>query len=110
MADIADVATALDDGSAQRATSATAMNASSSRSHAVLSVRVSPANAGGRASLLHLVDLAGEEDFPLCSAWKAFWSLRLGLTCLTPCATCPLAPSAMLLSWAKLAAMQGPMP
>ena len=63
MADTADVAAALGDGSRQRATSATAMNAASSRSHAVLSVRVTPASANGsRASLLHLVDLAGALD------------------------------------------------
>ena len=73
--DTADVAAALEDGSQQRATSATAMNASSSRSHAVLSVRVSPADGAGRPSLLHLVDLAGEEGcqlMPCCSDFQCF--------------------------------------
>ena len=58
VAAVADVAAALEDGARQRATSATAMNAASSRSHAVLSVRVGAPS--GCASLLHLVDLAGE--------------------------------------------------
>ena len=55
--DTVEVAAALAHGTEQRATSATAMNATSSRSHAVLSVRLAFAD-GGR-SLLHLVDLAG---------------------------------------------------
>lgn len=59
VASVADVAAALVDGTAQRATSATAMNASSSRSHAILSVKVCPDNSTGVHSLLHLVDLAG---------------------------------------------------
>lgn len=57
----AEVASALAHGTKQRATSATAMNATSSRSHAVLSVKL--AFADGSQSLLHLVDLAGR-----CSA------------------------------------------
>ena len=55
--DAAEVAGALAHGTKQRATSATAMNATSSRSHAVLSVKL--AFADGSQSLLHLVDLAG---------------------------------------------------
>ena len=55
--DVADVAAALAHGTEQRATSATAMNATSSRSHAVLSVKL--AFAEGGQSSLHLVDLAG---------------------------------------------------
>ena len=57
VADAVEVAGALAHGSKQRATSATAMNATSSRSHAVLSVKL--AFADGSHSLLHLVDLAG---------------------------------------------------
>ena len=57
VADTAEVAGALAHGTKQRATSATAMNATSSRSHAVLSVKL--AFADGSYSLLHLVDLAG---------------------------------------------------
>ncbi|CAL5228511.1 g11661 [Coccomyxa viridis] len=57
--DVADVAAALAHGTEQRATSATAMNATSSRSHAVLSVKL--AFAEGGQSSLHLVDLAGSE-------------------------------------------------
>lgn len=55
--DVADVAAALAHGTEQRATSATAMNATSSRSHAVLSVKI--AFTEGSQSSLHLVDLAG---------------------------------------------------
>ncbi len=74
------MAAALADGSRQRATSATAMNAASSRSHAVLSVRVSA--AGGAASLLHLVDLAGESHSCFFSSMgtlmhSAQWTLRM---------------------------------
>ena len=52
----------MQEGSRGRATAATALNASSSRSHALLSVRVSCTHADGRTveSLLHLVDLAGK--------------------------------------------------
>ena len=63
--DVADVAAALAHGTEQRATSATAMNATSSRSHAVLSVKL--AFAEGGQSSLHLVDLAGGSC--LCYAW-----------------------------------------
>jgi hypothetical protein len=45
------------EGSGNRATAATSLNAHSSRSHALLSVRL--ADAQGRTSVLHLVDLAG---------------------------------------------------
>ena len=69
VADAAEVAGALAHGTKQRATSATAMNATSSRSHAVLSVKL--AFADGSQSLLHLVDLAGR-----CSAAE---SVKAGL-------------------------------
>jgi hypothetical protein len=45
------------EGSAARSTACTALNEHSSRSHAVLSVRLQPAT--GEPSVLHLVDLAG---------------------------------------------------
>ena len=61
VADAVEVAGVLAHGTKQRATSATAMNATSSRSHAVLSVKL--AFADSSQSLLHLVDLAG-----VCSA------------------------------------------
>ncbi len=54
-----DVAAVLADGSRQRSTAATAMNSSSSRSHAILSVKICADVATGACSLLHLVDLAG---------------------------------------------------
>ncbi len=54
-----DVAAALAQGSAARVTGATAMNVASSRSHALLAVRLAPAQPGGAAATLHLVDLAG---------------------------------------------------
>ncbi|KNC51278.1 uncharacterized protein AMSG_07282 [Thecamonas trahens ATCC 50062] len=50
---------ALEVGSASRMVAATAMNAGSSRSHAVIELRV--ARSDGRAARLHLVDLAGSE-------------------------------------------------
>ncbi|EFN52668.1 hypothetical protein CHLNCDRAFT_26558, partial [Chlorella variabilis] len=49
----------LAEGSKNRATAATSLNAHSSRSHALLSVRLT--GADGRSSVLHLVDLAGSE-------------------------------------------------
>ncbi|KAK9902101.1 hypothetical protein WJX75_004452 [Coccomyxa subellipsoidea] len=55
------VAAVLADGSRQRSTAATAMNSSSSRSHAILSVKICADAATGACSLLHLVDLAGSE-------------------------------------------------
>ena len=66
--DVADVAAALAHGTEQRATSATAMNATSSRSHAVLSVKI--AFTEGSQSSLHLIDLAG--DSLLCHASHAW--------------------------------------
>ncbi len=52
----------LREGARNRATASTALNAHSSRSHALLSVRVTRTQADGRAvtSIMHLVDLAGE--------------------------------------------------
>lgn len=60
---VQDVLAVLEEGSGARATAGTALNASSSRSHALLSVRLSEAD--GRCSMLHLVDLAGG----CASAW-----------------------------------------
>mmetsp|Transcript_20588 Transcript_20588/g.45089 ORF Transcript_20588/g.45089 Transcript_20588/m.45089 type:complete len:554 (-) Transcript_20588:44-1705(-) len=53
----------LREGSKNRATASTALNAHSSRSHALLSVKVNLQYADGRraTSLIHLVDLAGSE-------------------------------------------------
>jgi len=53
----------LVEGSRNRATASTALNAHSSRSHALLSVRVSAKTPDGRTttSNIHLVDLAGSE-------------------------------------------------
>ncbi|KAJ9514843.1 hypothetical protein QJQ45_028616 [Haematococcus lacustris] len=53
----------LVEGSANRTTASTALNASSSRSHALLSVRITATAVDGRTttSTLHLVDLAGSE-------------------------------------------------
>ncbi len=54
------------DGSAARATACTALNEHSSRSHAILSVRLQPAGSGHTASVLHLVDLAGARVYDGC--------------------------------------------
>ena len=53
----------LREGSKNRATAATALNAHSSRSHALISVKVtlSPASGQPSTSMIHLVDLAGSE-------------------------------------------------
>ncbi|KAF8062937.1 KIN14Q [Scenedesmus sp. PABB004] len=61
--DAGEVQAVLREGARARATAATALNANSSRSHAVLSVRVCGRREGGApfSSLLHLVDLAGSE-------------------------------------------------
>ncbi|PRW21080.1 kinesin KIFC3 isoform X3 isoform B [Chlorella sorokiniana] len=56
---VADVLAVLAEGSRNRATAATSMNAHSSRSHALLSVRLT--DEDGQSSVLHLVDLAGSE-------------------------------------------------
>lgn len=79
----------LAEGSAARATAATSLNAHSSRSHALLSVRLT--DAGGQASVLHLVDLAGAcfcggghyTLSLLCSGGSGVWS---GWTCQRLCA------------------------
>ncbi|XP_040847498.1 kinesin-like protein KIFC2 [Ochotona curzoniae] len=52
-------------GRSNRATAATAMNQHSSRSHALVTLTLSPPCAPGTAGTLHLVDLAGSER-----AWK----------------------------------------
>lgn len=57
-----DVTTVLREGWKARATAATALNAASSRSHAVLCVKVRGAREGRSfTSLLYLVDLAGKQ-------------------------------------------------
>ncbi len=59
-----DVRALLARASAARATASTAMNARSSRSHCVFTLRISATHAAtkqSRAGLLHLVDLAGSE-------------------------------------------------
>ncbi|GFR50278.1 hypothetical protein Agub_g12465 [Astrephomene gubernaculifera] len=63
VASTAAVEALLREGGRNRATAATASNAHSSRSHALLSVRVTVTGADGRraVSVLHLVDLAGSE-------------------------------------------------
>ena len=53
------LAAGLQEGSAARATACTALNEHSSRSHAILSIRLQPASSGRNPSVLHLVDLAG---------------------------------------------------
>ena len=50
----------LQEAARNRATARTNMNEHSSRSHSVLSVRLQPAG-GSTPSVLHLVDLAGEQ-------------------------------------------------
>lgn len=56
---VADVLAVLAEGTAGRATAATALNTHSSRSHALLSVRLADAAGALPPSTLHLVDLAG---------------------------------------------------
>ena len=53
----------LAEAALHRATSATQMNEASSRSHALLTLRISPAVGGGHgvSGVLHIVDLAGSE-------------------------------------------------
>ena len=53
----------LRDGSKNRATASTALNAHSSRSHALVSVKVAfpSTDRHGCTSTIHLVDLAGSE-------------------------------------------------
>ncbi len=61
VASSADVKSALKEGARNRATASTALNAASSRSHALVSVKVgSTINGKTTCSLMHLVDLAGE--------------------------------------------------
>eukprot|EP00798_Chlamydomonas_sp_ICE-L_P015712 gene15712-21824_t len=66
VAGIDEVKQVLRDGSRNRATAATALNAHSSRSHCAVSIKVSfpgpcGTTAGRRQSLIHLIDLAGSE-------------------------------------------------
>lgn len=74
VANVDDVAAVLAHGSRQRSTAATAMNSSSSRSHAILSVKICADPASGACSLLHLVDLAGR--FVHCNAYMPAHSLN----------------------------------
>ena len=87
---------ALAHGTELRATSATAMNATSSRSHAVLSVKL--AFAGGGQSSLHLVDLAGKQSLAV-----VFWvRLLVAVVCTAALAhaACPqTAPECQRASW-----------
>lgn len=58
-----EVSAVLKEGWRARATAATALNAASSRSHALLCVKVRGVREGRPfTSLLHLVDLAGETE------------------------------------------------
>ena len=58
----ADVAAALERGTAQRAVAETAMNAESSRSHAVVQIHLAEGASGDRTATLNLIDLAGSEN------------------------------------------------
>ncbi len=71
---VADVVAALAHGTEQRATSATAMNATSSRSHAVLSVKLA-LGEGGQSSL-HLVDLAGKHMCDVVISMRLLTTVR----------------------------------
>ena len=77
VANVDDVAAVLADGSRQRSTAATAMNSSSSRSHAILSVKICADPATGACSLLHLVDLAGTCVSPDAHSPQAIPALSL---------------------------------
>ena len=55
---VGDVLAVLEEGGGARATASTSLNAHSSRSHALLAVRLTD-GASGQSSVLHLVDLAG---------------------------------------------------
>lgn len=59
VASVADVLAVLEAGAASRATASTSLNAYSSRSHALLSVRLVDESGELPSSTLHLVDLAG---------------------------------------------------
>ena len=57
-----DIEQALERGMAQRAVAETAMNAESSRSHAVVQLSLAEEVAGDRTATLNLIDLAGSEN------------------------------------------------
>ena len=57
-----DVAAALERGTSLRAVAETAMNAESSRSHAVVQLTFAEGSSGDRTATLNLVDLAGSEN------------------------------------------------
>ena len=59
---LADVERALEQGMAQRAVAETAMNAESSRSHAVVQLSLAEQSSGDRTAVLNLIDLAGSEN------------------------------------------------
>ena len=68
-----EVTDALRQGSRARRTASTALNAASSRSHALVSVKVQALQEGRLATtMLHLVDLVRAERWPLAR-------------CLSPC-------------------------
>lgn len=69
VSNLAEVQAVLKEGARARATAATALNAASSRSHALVTVKVQGAREGNSfTSMLHLVDLAGESNW--------FWLAR----------------------------------
>ena len=57
-----DIEAALERGMAQRAVAETAMNAESSRSHAVVQLSLAEQSSGDRTAVLNLIDLAGSEN------------------------------------------------
>ena len=62
VASAAEIATALARGASLRAVAETAMNAESSRSHAVVQLCLDEGASGDRTAVLNLVDLAGSEN------------------------------------------------
>ena len=58
----ADVERALEQGTSLRAVAETAMNAESSRSHAVVQICLAEGESGDRTATLNLIDLAGSEN------------------------------------------------
>ena len=59
---LADVEAALERGMSLRAVAETAMNAESSRSHAVVQLSCAEGESGDRTATLNLIDLAGSEN------------------------------------------------
>lgn len=74
---LGEVQAALRDGWRGRATAATALNAASSRSHALVSVKVQGRHDGKHfTSLLHLVDLAGDCSERSTQCMSCAWLAR----------------------------------